>query len=142
MNDESLDAFLAKEQNTIDYLTRVMYGPDIKFERLSAIGQHTIEQMARNRVLATDPDPELRASRAEVIDLKQENTELTKKLAAALRDNQELWEENEDYRIREYDAEATSSRRSTRLREVTDQDILEAPSVLRSDEVVEDSWES
>lgn len=123
MNEESLDEFLAREQNLLDHLTRKIHGPGIKFERLSAFGQHTIEAMARQQVLASDPDPELRAVRAQNVDLVQENKNLSAKLAAALRDNQDLWEENEEYKMREYDEENNSHRRARIRQEYRQEDV-------------------
>lgn len=125
MNEDSLEQYIAKEQNMVDHLTKEMYGSGIKFESLSAIGQYTIEAKARERLLSNDPNPELRTAKVENIDLRAENARLEKRLAAALRDNQELWEQNEEYRLREYDAEEDNSRRSTRRREVPSEKRIE-----------------
>lgn len=120
MSEEELNQFLAKEQNTLDHLTRKIYGPSMKFERLSPFGQYTIESLARERALASDPDPELRHAKAEVVTLRREIEVLTNKLADALQDNQELWEENEELKMEIYDYEEDRSRRPVRRREDAD----------------------
>lgn len=104
-NEEELHRFLAKEQNTYDHLTAKIYGKNIKFEHLSPFGQNTIESLARERALISDPDPDLRHAKAEAVTLRMEIAELNDKLAQALRDNQELWLENEDLKNVIYDFE-------------------------------------
>lgn len=115
-NEEELDKFIAKHQNILDHLTRKVYGNHVKFESLSPFGQHTIESLARERALMSDPDPELRHAKVEAATLRHENTELQQKLTSALNENQDLWEENEELRLQLYEYES-SSVRSQRRRE-------------------------
>ena len=116
MDEHDLTAWLTKEQNVMDHLTRKIYGPHAKFEKLSAFGQNTIEGLARDRAMISDPDPEMRSVMARNIDLERENSEISKRLAVALQENQDLWEENQEYRMREVESEEDSSSGRTRHR--------------------------
>lgn len=117
MNEEELNKNIAKHQNTLDNLTRKVYGHGIKFESLSPFGQHTIESLARERALISDPDPELRHAKMEAATLRHETHELQTKLTAALQDNQDLWEELEELRLQLYEYESSGPVRSQRRRE-------------------------
>ena len=105
MSEEDLDKYIAKHQNILDHLTRKVYGSKVKFESLSPFGQNTIESLARERALISDPDPELRHAKVEAATLRHENAELQQKLSAALVDNQDLWEEIESLRMEQYEQE-------------------------------------
>ena len=105
MNEEELNKHIAKQQNDLDRLTRKVYGGEIKFESLSPFGQYTVESLARTRALMSDPDPELRTAKAENATLRVENNDLQQKLAEALRDNQDLWEKNEELLLELYEYE-------------------------------------
>lgn len=114
-----LNEFLAKEQNTLDHLTTKIYGPGMKFEKLSVLGQYTIESLARQKAMISDPDPALRTAKSQIVDLSREIEILNDKLAKALRDNQDLWEENEQLRLEVIDhgTEKNNTSRRTRIRE-------------------------
>lgn len=115
MNEDELNKHVAKQQNTLDNLTRKIYGGNIRFESLSPFGQYTVESLARQRALISDPDPELRHAKAEAVTLRYEVTELEKKLSEALRENQDLWEKNEELMMELYDNEEDmASRREGR----------------------------
>lgn len=116
MNEDDLNKHIAKHQNTLDNLTRKVYGHGVRFENLSPFGQYTIESLARERHLISDPDPELRHAKVEAATLRHENTELQEKLTSALNENQDLWEENEELRLQLYEYES-SPMRSKRRRE-------------------------
>lgn len=118
MNEKDLDKFIAKHQNTLDHLTRKLYGEGMKFERLSPFGQYTVEAMARERALISDPDPELRHAKMEAATLRHELTETQEKLAKALRENQDLWEKNEELMMELYEAEEDMASRGKGRREV------------------------
>jgi chromosome segregation ATPase len=105
MNEEELNKHIAKQQNDLDRLTRNIYGGQIKFESLSPFGQYTVESLARQRALMSDPDPELRTAKAEAATLRYENHNLQQKLTEALRENQDLWEKNEELLLEIYDLE-------------------------------------
>lgn len=120
MNEEDLNKYLAKQQNVLDHLARKIYGGQVKFDNLSPFGQHTIESLARERSLLSDPDPELRQAKTEVATLRQELHEANAKLAAALRDNQDLWEENEELRMERDEWEEDRSLREQRGRKKRD----------------------
>lgn len=111
MDEKDLDKFIAKHQNTLDHLTRRLYGGQMTFERLSPFGQYTVEALARERSLISDPDPELRHAKMEAATLRHELTETQEKLAEALRENQDLWEANEELRMELYDAEESLASR-------------------------------
>lgn len=111
MTDEDLNKYLAREQNSLDHITKKLYGPGAQFDKLSPLGQHTIESLVRERALVSDPDPELRHAKVEVITLRREVQDLTMKLAEVLKDNQELFNENEDLKNELYDAEEDRTRR-------------------------------
>lgn len=115
MTDE-LDKHIAKQQNALDNLTRKIYGGQLRFEQLSPFGQYTVEALARERALISDPDPELRTAKAEAATLRYENTDLSKRLSEALRENQDLWEANEELRLQltDYEDEDMASRRERR----------------------------
>lgn len=115
MDEHDLTVFLVSEQNRLDHITKRLYGPNAKFEHLSAFGQNTVEHLSRARATISDPDPELKAAIARTRDLEYELELTTKKLAEALRENQDLWEENEEIKMKELD-EGLPSRR-TRSRE-------------------------
>jgi|SRR6476646_3994168 len=117
MNEEDLNKFIAKHQNTLDSLTRKIYGHGVKFESLSPFGQNTIESLARERHLISDPDPELRHSKMEAATLRHENAELQQKLTSALNENQDLWEDNEELRLQLYEAESNPVRSQGRRKE-------------------------
>lgn len=104
-----LNKFLAQEQNLLDHLTAKVYGPHIKFEKLSALGQYSIESLARQRIYNT-PSTE----NDQVEHLHREIGVLWEKLAKALKDNQELWEENEQLKLEIIENEEDNSSRSTR----------------------------
>lgn len=140
-DEEALNRYLAKEQNTLDHLTRKMYGGKIKFEHLSPWGQYTIESLAREHALVGDPDPELRTAKVQLIDLTRENAELSSKLAKTLRDYEELWEENEELRMEIYDrdneADHTSRRARIRERRARYESEIERASSLSGPEIAE-----
>jgi hypothetical protein len=95
--DMEVARYVAQQQSIMDALTRKIYGPRIKFERLSAFGQNTIETLARDSKLLMehpalnprDDEPELRAKVAR----------LEERLEEALRENQDLWEENGELKL-------------------------------------------
>jgi ABC-type phosphate transport system auxiliary subunit len=100
-DDEALNKYIADQQNLHDHLTRKMYGSDTKFEQLSAFGQHTIEAIAREfrrAKLSDQKEPDDKFLRSEVQRLSSEVDKLK-------RENYDLWEENEMYRLRELEAE-------------------------------------
>ena len=117
MNEDELNKYLAKEQNILDHLTSKIYGPGAKFDRLSPFGQYTIESLARERALVSDPDPDLRHAKVEAMTLRMEIAELNEKLSVALRENQDLWEQNEELLLELYDLEEDSHLRKQRIRE-------------------------
>lgn len=119
-SEEELHKHIAQQQNMMDNLTRKVYGGHVKFEHLSPFGQHTIESLARERSLISDPDPELRHAKVEAATLRMENTDLQSRLTEALRENQDLWEKNEELLMEIYDYEEDrSSRRKGRRQDST-----------------------
>ena len=113
-SNEELHRYLAKEQNALDHITRKIYGKHVKFENLSPFGQHTVEALARERAVISDPDPELRHAKMEAANLRHENTELEQKLKQALNENQDLWEKNEELMMEIYEQENSSGRSQRR----------------------------
>lgn len=105
MNEDELQRFLAKEANALDHLTRKIHGPGVKFESLSAFGQNTIEKLVREHALVSDPNPDVRQAKIEAMELRRENTVLVERLSTALKENQDLWEENEELKVELYDKE-------------------------------------
>lgn len=116
MNEHDLTAYLTKEQNIQDHLTRKIYGPHAKFEHLSAFGQNTIEKLARERAMVSDPDPELRAAIARSLDLERENADLSTQLSEALRNVEDLWHENEQLKMEAQERDEDPTLRSTRIK--------------------------
>lgn len=114
--DEENEAlrYVAEQQNLIDAITRRIYGTTVKFEHLSAFGQRTVETLARKE---SSVSTEARHYGENLNKQRAEIEELESRLADLLRENQELWEENESYRLEEMDLEdENSNSRRTRDR--------------------------
>jgi hypothetical protein len=107
--NRALSAYIAQQQNEIDHLVRKVYGKDVRFEQLSPLGQHTIESLARER---SAPPPITHHIRSERLSAEYEA--LKEKVAELLRENMDLWEENEQLRIELEDYEDSDSGRSGR----------------------------
>jgi hypothetical protein len=108
--EEALSAFIAQQQNEIDHIVRKVYGNNIKFEQLSPLGQYTVESMARNSRY-----PEL--PRSLVMPTSSYDAESSERIAALLRENQDLHDENEILRQELEDYENSDRGRSGRREE-------------------------
>jgi hypothetical protein len=100
--------YVAQQQSIMDALTRKIYGPRARFERLSAFGQNTIETMARNsKMLDNSEHPSfgIHSPVRTIEGLRQKLGETQQQLEESLRHNQELWQENEDLRLELMDLE-------------------------------------
>lgn len=104
--DEDREAlkYVAQQYSIIDHLTRKVYGPGVRFEQLSAFGQNQIEALARDSGLL-EPQREPKQAESQINTLRRNLVELEEKLVLALRENQDLWEENEQLKQELYKEE-------------------------------------
>lgn len=93
--------YVAQQYSIIDHLVAKVYGPGVRFESLSAFGQNTIESLARESGML-DPQSERKQSGSQMNQLRKQVEGLEERLAEALKENQSLWEENEDMRMELY----------------------------------------
>lgn len=103
MNEE-LEAlkYTARQQNLMDHLTKKMYGPNAKFERLSAFGQYQIETLARQQLEINVPHmlSEARGYAATIRSLEERLAETLKEVDELLHERDGLLIELEEYENR------------------------------------------
>lgn len=91
--------------NELDKMAKMLYGPNATFESISEFGKRTIRQSVEGAKQPTMKD----------VDLAQALAESQRREAALLKENKDLWEDNEELQLRLMEIEdEDSSSRSTK----------------------------